>query len=216
MRAPPRALVFDWDNTLVDSWETIHHALVVTMAAMGHEPWSLDETKARVRHSLRDAFPRLFGERWAEARKLYIDTFTAVHLERLKPFAGADELLRTLVERGFYLAVVSNKTGPVLRREAAHFGWTGYFGRLVGSGDAAMDKPSAAPVELALEGSGIVCGDAVWYVGDTAIDMECAANAGCVGVLLGALDQEDAGFARFPPALQFPACEALARHLGGL
>ena len=24
----PRAIVFDWDNTLVDSWATIHEALV--------------------------------------------------------------------------------------------------------------------------------------------------------------------------------------------
>ena len=64
----PKALLFDWDNTLVESWDAIHHALVVTFEAMGHEPWSLDETKARVRRSLRDAFPALFGTRWEEAR----------------------------------------------------------------------------------------------------------------------------------------------------
>ena len=69
----PKALLFDWDNTLVESWDAIHHALVVTFEAMGHEPWSLDETKARVRRSLRDAFPALFGARWEEARKLYLE-----------------------------------------------------------------------------------------------------------------------------------------------
>jgi phosphoglycolate phosphatase len=26
----PRAILFDWDNTLVDSWAVIHEALVVT------------------------------------------------------------------------------------------------------------------------------------------------------------------------------------------
>jgi len=41
----PRALLFDWDNTLVDSWLVIHDALVVTFTAMGHEPWTLAETK---------------------------------------------------------------------------------------------------------------------------------------------------------------------------
>src|SRR5947207_1478268 len=30
----PRAILFDWDNTLVDSWVTIHEALNITMAAM--------------------------------------------------------------------------------------------------------------------------------------------------------------------------------------
>jgi phosphoglycolate phosphatase len=48
-----------------------------------------------------------------------------------------------------------------------------------------MDKPHAAPVALALNGSGVAPGDAVWLVGDTGVDMECAYNSGCVPVLLG-------------------------------
>jgi phosphoglycolate phosphatase len=211
----PKAFIFDWDNTLVESWDAIHHALVVTFQAMGHEPWSLDETKARVRRSLRDAFPSLFGARWEEARRLYLETFTATHLERIAPAEGAAALLGALTGDGHYLAVVSNKTGPVLRREAAHLGWTGFFTRLVGAGDASADKPNAAPILMALEGSGIDP-DTAWYIGDTALDMECAANAGCLGVLLGAIDHADPDFARFPPALQFPACAALARHVSGL
>ena len=212
----PRALIFDWDNTLVDSWDAIHHALVVTFTAMGHAPWSLAETKARVRLSLRDAFPSLFGARWEEARNLYLDTFTATHLERIAPAAGAGELIAAAAARGHFLAVVSNKTGPVLRREAAHLGWTRFFVRLVGAGDATSDKPAAAPIHLALEGSGINAGDGVWYVGDTALDMECAANSGCRAVLIGAPDPADPGFVRFPPALNFPECAALSRHLRGL
>jgi phosphoglycolate phosphatase len=212
----PRAMVFDWDNTLIESWDAIHHALVVTFETMGHPPWTLAETKARVRHSLRDAFPPLFGDRWDDARKIYMDTFTATHLERIKPSPCAAELLQAVGERGFYRAVVSNKTGPVLRREAAHLGWTGHFTRLVGAGDAAADKPNAAPMHMALEGSGITAGPEVWYIGDTAIDMECAAISGCVGILVGDFDAGDGGFARFPPALKFGNCDALARHIRGL
>ena len=37
----PTAILFDWDNTLVDSWATIHEALNVVMAAMGKPLWSL-------------------------------------------------------------------------------------------------------------------------------------------------------------------------------
>ena len=213
----PKAILFDWDNTLVDSWATIHEALVITFRAMGQEPWTLEETKARVRHSLRDAFPALFGGRWDEARKLYLDSFTAIHLERISALQGAEALIGDLTRAGFYLGVVSNKTGRVLRREVAHLGWDEHFKRLVGAGDAAADKPAAAPIELALEGSGIACGDGdVWYVGDTAIDMECAENAGCVGILLGEADLAQEGFVRFPPALHFLACEGLGKHLRGL
>ena len=210
--ARPRALLFDWDNTLVDSWDTIHDALVITFKAMGHEPWTLAETKRRVAKSLRDAFPALFGERWEEARNLYLDIFTSIHLERLKPIDGAAEMLAALAASDFYLGVVSNKTGSVLRREAAHLGWTGRFKRLVGAGDAAVDKPQAAPVLLALEGSGIACTE-TWYIGDTALDMECAVNAGCVGVLLGARAIEEDSFARFPPRLHLAGCAAFVNHI---
>jgi phosphoglycolate phosphatase len=212
MTGAPRALVFDWDNTLVDSWATIHEALVLTFTAMGREPWSIAETKLKVRHSLRDAFPVLFGERWDEARKLYLDSFTAIHLERLAAVDGAAALLQDVAAGRFYSAVLSNKTGRLLRREVEHLGWTGHFTRLVGAGDAAADKPDPRAMAMALDGSGFA-GDTVWYVGDTALDMECAALAGCVGVLVGEADPDDQGFARFPPAKRFGDVTALARHL---
>ncbi len=215
-RPSPRAVLFDWDNTLVDSWGTIHDALVVTFEAMGHRPWTMDETKERVRHSLREAFPRLFGARWEEARQLYLDTFTAIHLERLAAMEGAAGLLSDFARSGLYLAIVSNKTGRLLRREVEHLGWTGYFKRVIGAGDAAVDKPDAAPIRLALEGSGIACGRDVWYIGDTALDMECAARAGCIGVLLGESGIEDPGLIQYPPELRFPACAALGRHFQGM
>jgi phosphoglycolate phosphatase len=149
----PRAILFDWDNTLVDSWAVIHEALVVTFEAMGHVPWTLEETQQRVRHSLRDAFPPLFGERWEEARKLYLDAFTAVHLQRLTALAGAAAMLEAVAEDGYYLAVVSNKTGRLLRREAEHLGWSRHFRAMVGAGDARADKPDPAVVEAAFRGA---------------------------------------------------------------
>jgi phosphoglycolate phosphatase len=210
----PRALVFDWDNTLVDSWATIHEALVLTFTAMGHTPWTLDETKARVRHSLRDAFPALFGARWEEARELYLDRFTAIHLARMTPITGVPELLEEISAAGLYAAVLSNKTGRILRREVEHLGWSAYFARLVGAGDASADKPDPAAMAMALEGTRHA-GAEVWYVGDTALDMECAARAGCVGVFLGEADPEDQGLARFPPARRFASIDELARSLRG-
>lgn len=215
-RGRPRAVLFDWDNTLVDSWASIHHALQQTLAEMGHAPWTLEESKARVRLSLRDSFPVLFGARWEEARQIYMEAFEAIHLERLAALSGVVELLDHLQGAGFYLAVVSNKTGRVLRREAEHLGWSRYFARLVGATDAAADKPDAAPIRLALEGSGIAAGPLVWYVGDTALDIECALNAGCLPVLLGPARPDDAEFSRYKPHLAFDDCSGLFLHIRGL
>jgi phosphoglycolate phosphatase len=212
----PRALLFDWDNTLVDSWGTIHHAFNVTLERFGRPVWTLEETKERVRHSLRDSFPKMFGDRWEEARRVYLEAFTSVHLERLTPLDGAAEMLESLGGAGLYLGVVSNKTGRILRLEADKLGWTPHFGRLVGATDAAADKPEVAPVEMALEPSGVARGAAVWFVGDTGIDMECAYNSGCVPVLVHPADPDEPDLARWPPARHFRNLGALSSYVRDL
>ncbi len=141
----PRAILFDWDNTLVDSWTTIHEALNAVMAAMEKPLWSLRETKERVRLSLRESFPLHFGERWEEARRIYLDVFRTIHLDRLRPLPGRDELLHALAAEGMFLGVVSNKTGTLLRCEAERIGWSELFGSVIGAGDAAQDKPEPRP-----------------------------------------------------------------------
>jgi len=211
----PRAIIFDWDNTLVDSWGTIHDALNFLMAAMEKPLWTIEETRERVRLSLREAFPPLFGARWEEARQIYMERFRAIHLERLTPLPGREAMLRTLATEGHYLAVVSNKTGTVLRNEAEHLGWSALFGSIIGAGDAHTDKPHCAPVELALQPSGIKPGPDVWFIGDTAVDMECALAAGCLPVLLGSAKPGDE-FAQFPPTLSLADAAALFRALRGL
>ena len=211
----PRAILFDWDNTLVDSWATIHEALNFLMRAMDRPEWTMGETRERVRLSLREAFPPLFGERWEEAREIYLGRFREIHLDRLSPLPGRETMLRALAEREIFLGVVSNKTGELLRREVAQLGWSGFFGSIVGAGDAPADKPAREPVHLALSPSGVAPGEEVWFVGDTAIDMECALNSGCIAVLLG--DAATAPeFASFAPRLWFADEAGLFRALEGL
>ncbi|HLI12796.1 MAG TPA: HAD family hydrolase [Alphaproteobacteria bacterium] len=207
---PPKALLFDWDSTLVDNWQSIVHAVNTTLVAMGQAAWTAEEARARVRESMRDAFPRLFGERWPEARKIFYDTFAARHLEHLTPLPGAEAMLAELSEAGLYLAIVSNKTGALLRKEVAHLGWNRYFGRVVGAGDAERDKPDPAPVALALAGSETPPGPVVWLVGDTALDMACAISAGCVPVLIAGNGLEYDDFSAWPPSCTVSDCAALA------
>jgi phosphoglycolate phosphatase len=181
----PRALLFDWDNTLVDTWTVIHAALVETFRAMGETPWTFEETKARVRQSAREAFPALFGERAPEATRLFYEVFQRDHLIHLRERDGAGAMLADLAAREeLLLGVVSNKTGKYLRTEAEHLGWTPHFHRLVGATDAARDKPARDPVDLALQESGLAAGPDVWFVGDTDIDLQCAVGAGCTPVLI--------------------------------
>ena len=57
-------------------------------------------------------------------------------------------------------------------------------------------------------------GEEVWLVGDTAVDMECATNSGCVPVLLGAAARDE--FLRFLPRLSFADEASLFRSLRAL
>lgn len=211
--AAPRAVLFDWDNTLIDSWGCIHAALNATLRWGGLPEWSEEETRARVRLSLRDSFPAIFGDRWTEAREIYHAEFEARHLDMLRPLPGAEELLAVLSGNGIYMGVVSNKTGRFLRAEAEALGWTRYFGRLVGATDAPADKPAIDPVRMALEPAGLEPGPHVWFVGDADVDMQCAHGANCLPLLLG--DSPDA-HETYPPAGRFESCfllSALARRL---
>ena len=210
----PKAILFDWDNTLVDSWPTIHEATNAVFAAMGHPLWTLEETKARVRRSLRETFPEMFGDRWEEAREVYYRHIRAHHLDTLAPIPGIAGMLKALGAAGIYMGVVSNKDGTLLRAEAKHLGWDGHFGALVGAGDAARDKPACDPLDMALAESGIARGDDVWYVGDTGMDMECACISLCTPVLLRAQVADEAEFAAHPPLHRFAKPLELLSFLG--
>ncbi len=210
----PRALLFDWDNTLIDSWGAIHHALEVTFNAMGREPWTLEETRQRVRRSTRETFPALFGDRAEAATEIFYQAFESDHLLSLEAREGAEALLRGLVATGrYYLAVVSNKRGDLLRREVARLGWDGYFERLVGATDALRDKPAVDAVVMALGDSGVAPGPEVWLVGDTDIDMTCAVNAGCLPVLLRAEPPAAGEFEHGEPRIHVADCVQLLERL---
>lgn len=206
-----QALLFDWDNTLVDNWLSIVDAMNVTLVAMGHRPWDAAEARRRIRRSMRETFPLLFGDSWQEAQRIFYERFEAAHLEQLRPLPGADAMLERFSAEGLYLGVVSNKRGDLLRREAAHLGWERHFGRLIGAGDAPQDKPAVAPVDMALEGSGIERGPAVWFVGDSPLDIDCARNAGCVAVLLGPVDLALDVVGRSLPDLRVDDCAMLVK-----
>jgi phosphoglycolate phosphatase len=199
----PKAVIFDWDDTIIESWGLTLQALNKALTAMGATPWSDAEARRRAGPSARDLFQQMFGERWQEADKIFFESLQYMFKKNMPVYPGAEDIFKALAARKIYMAVVSNKRGPLLRSEAAQAKFDRYFGKVVGAGDAAADKPDPAPVHMALEGSGIAPGMDVWFVGDSHTDMLCAANAGCAAILLETKTPPEEMLAKNPPHRRF-------------
>lgn len=209
----PKAIIFDWDNTLIDSWQVIQEAFNATFDDYDLPHWTLEETEQRVAKSMRDSFPALFGDDWEQAGKVFHGHFKNIHLDRLIPLAGAEQALADLSGLGIHLGVVSNKTGAFLRAEAEKLGWNKHFGHIIGAGDADKDKPAPDPVHLALQDTGIDLGGDVWFVGDAKIDLECALNTGCVPILVREKAPHANEFTAVQPKGHFPSVQSLSIHV---
>jgi phosphoglycolate phosphatase len=180
----PQAILFDWDNTLVEGWKRIGYALNSVFKEYNIPIWSDDEVKQRAHRSAREVFPLFFGDKAQEALDFFYSKYHGYEGEQLV-LDGAKELLDYLEASGVYTAVISNKHGNSLRNEVEEKQFTKYFSKVIGAKDAEEDKPSSAPVKLALDGSGISLGSHVWIVGDSTIDMICAKNSEASPILYG-------------------------------
>ncbi len=182
----PKAVIFDWDNTLVNSWPVIHYAINQTMKAMNKDLWSLQKVKQNIHKSMREYFPQIFGNNWQQAGEIYVNSYKSQHLEKLQFLPNASELINFFYQREVPLFLVSNKIGSTLRLEAEALKVSHKFSAIVGSKDAMFDKPHKAPVDLALQNSKInPSQDLTWFIGDTITDVECAINSGCKPIMYG-------------------------------
>jgi phosphoglycolate phosphatase len=209
----PSVLLYDWDNTLVDGWAGITAALNAVFTEFGHALWTVQDTRNRVRVSLRDSFPVMFGDKWEHARDIFYETLTHKHLDHVYPMPGVPAVLEAGTP--WPQGVVSNKAGAFLRREATHLGWNRFFGAVIGAGDATADKPDPAPIYLALSQLGRTADPSVWYMGDTALDMQAARAAGVTAVLIGNADH-DGGVERAAPHIHFSSAHDLHARLRDL
>jgi phosphoglycolate phosphatase len=209
----PAVLLYDWANTLVDGWAGIAAALNAALAAFGRPLWTADDARNRIRVTLRESFPVMFGDQWERARDIFHEALTRQHLDHVTPMRGVPDVLDAGI--AWPQGVVSNKAGEFLRREVTHLGWNRYFGPVIGAGDATAGKPDPAPIHLALSQLGRIAGPSVWYMGDTALDMQAARAAGVTAVLIGHADH-DGGVEAAAPHIHFPSAFDLSARLRDL
>ena len=184
VKFPPKAILFDWDNTLVNNWEPIFIAYKETLKKLGLKKKSRGEIIKNAKYSLRETFPRVFKDDWKKAKKIFYVVFKKIHLQKIKPIPKVEKILKIIKEKKITCGVITNKDGNVLRKEINKLGWKKYFKILVGANEAKKDKPSKYPLLLALNKISLKPNRNIWYVGDNDIDVEFAKKNKCSSIFI--------------------------------
>jgi len=180
-------VIFDLDGTLLDTIDDLANGANHALVATGYEALPLDLVRSYVGHGIRDLVSKCipdglnnpkFEECFAEFKRFY---FANCAVET-KPYPGMVELVKTLSEKEYKLAIVSNKADePVNVLNDKFFG--NYISLAIGERPTLAKKPDPATVEFALKELGSEKFEAV-YIGDSEVDVKTAANSGIDAILV--------------------------------
>lgn len=173
--SPLRAVLFDWDGTLVDSAELSYRCYVAVFERFG-----VPFDRAAFERTYSPDWYRTYRTlgldecHWPEADRLW-QTHYATDSAALLP--GAAACLERLGRAGLALAVVTSGERERVEREQAALGLAGTFAVMVCGGETPHRKPHPEPLLVALERLGMPSAKSV-YVGDSPEDVEMARAAG--------------------------------------
>ena len=174
-----RAVLFDWDGTLVDSAAKSYRCYVEVFAVYG-----IDYDRDTFARTYSPDWYRTYAdvglprEAWTEADARWLDCYET---EPSLLLPGACEALERLAARGIVQGLVSSGDPGRVRREIVALGLAPFFATVVCGGETERRKPDPQPLLVALERLGVAPTQAA-YVGDSPEDVMMANAAGVFAV----------------------------------
>ena len=171
--------LFDLDGTLIDSVELIlssfHHTRLVHFGDRLADDYYLETMGT----PLRTAFQRMATspESVDAMVRTYVDYNLSVHDDMVRAYPGVEGMVRTLVDRGARLGIVTSKLKKHAERGLRIAGLDGAFEVIIGADDVTHAKPHPEPVLIALSRCGQAATDSL-FVGDSPHDIEAGNRAG--------------------------------------
>lgn len=183
-------IIFDLDGTLLNTLEDLTNSVNYVMGRYGLPMHTIEEIRSYVGNGaaklIERAIPDGIGNpEYAKILEEYREHY-ALHCEdKAAPYEGVVELLASLKQSGYRLAIVSNKPDRAVKQLCRrHFGE--YVQVAIGESDDINKKPAPDMVYRALASLSSDASRAV-YVGDSEVDLQTAANVPmtCVSVTWG-------------------------------
>lgn len=195
-----RAVIFDIDGTLVDSFEAYHKVFNEGVADFHVAPISRDILRGYLAKGLglREILQRVLESpmddyTYKECRKKILRLFRQAEVEGVRSFSGTDELFRQLNDNEVKIGVATGRTSSP-EDEWLRFkklGLDGYISAIVTSQEVEHRKPAPDAIIECAKRLGIPIGSCL-VVGDTESDIIAAKRAGAiaVGVATGHEDKQ--------------------------
>jgi phosphoglycolate phosphatase len=188
-------VIFDLDGTLLDTLADLTDGVNHVLSHYGYPIRSREDIRSFVGNGIRKLMERAlpehvendaFEEMLAAFRKYY----TAHCRHYTKPYEGIMEMLQRLKDRGFCLAIVSNKNDAAVKALSSYF-FGDFINVVVGQQPDVPVKPAPDMVEYAITLLG-AARESVIYVGDSGVDKATADHAqlDCALVTWGFWDKE--------------------------
>jgi phosphoglycolate phosphatase len=174
-----RAVLFDLDGTLVDSYSALTEAVNHARRCEGLP----DLHASRIRELVGDGMERLLQrafERMDVPQRVF-DVFQArydeICCDESKVLCGVEATLGTLDNLGVRMAVCTNKPTVFSKKILDFLGLSRHFRAIVGPDLAGARKPDARHLLVTLQSVRCSPADAL-FVGDMPIDVRAARNSG--------------------------------------
>lgn len=182
-----KAVIFDMDGTILNTIDDIAGAVNYILRKYHMPARTVEEVKYFVGNGLRRTLllsvpkgtPESFVEDIFEEFVSYYKNHSNICT---RPYEGIVEAIKTLKEKGYKLAVVSNKRQEAVERLCQIF-YKDLFDAIAGDRDGINRKPDPDMVYDVLERIGVRKEDAL-YIGDSDVDIKTAQNAGLGGIFV--------------------------------
>ena len=189
-------VIFDLDGTLLNTLEDLADAVNAVMRANAYPERTLDEVRRFVGNGIRrlmeQAVPEgVCGEIFERVFEEFRTYYTEHCQIKTRAYDGVMELLEALKEKGYAMAIVSNKNHAAVC-ELNDIYFKKDISVAIGQKDGIRKKPAPDTVFQALKELG-VSGERAVYVGDSEVDFMTAENScmDCVLVSWGFRTKEE-------------------------